>query len=1027
MAEVDKQTPVTVTFAGGINEAQQSELIEFGEFTRLRNVRQVKRGAVKKRPGFGSFNTVRTDGVTFRASSERVYPYRESHMVLDGDELDTYSPYFNCYASKRVPNVIATREAVASSGQKDLATGIYWSDIAAVATYEVIIFLRNEGTTGPRYLYAMVRDNVSKTTVVPPTYIDEVWGDGTASVIQMPLIVATAPYVHVVYQDKTTRTDLYRKTLNLTTLSDVATGWSASVKVNGTSTNSANFDICSMGTTWALIYGESATTVRVRTFTASGTLSASQAITITNLEMNVVAIGGISSDTLWIAYGSTTAGYVTALNPTTLAVTGTETAVISGGTLLSNMGCIAIDRDAAGTAVVAFSANGATGHNTSVRRVRITAGAVATVGNEWRPTWLHIAGRPITVAGRTYLPMVTMWNQRNSARSWLLCDVTGLSQYDCARVVATVAPRLVANYTTDYLFNLTNVVSVPHSVTRSATEIAATVMVQENSQTVSAQVVSLDFANTHRHESGQLAGTPYFNGGVPFAYDGSVPYELSYFHPPYLDSVAGTGVGGITTTGTGYSYCCVWRWQDNEGNIHRSAPSNILQTGAIAGVASFDVSLPNTYLTWKQASHASIAGAANPLWCEIYRTVNAGLTYYLLATIENRTLFSGLTYSDTTTDAILQTSETLYSQPGEVGAAKPHVCPPSFTHTCVHGNRVWGVADDQKTLWFSAPRIQGEGVWFSDLFTMVLEQDGPITGIASMEGRLVVFKERAIYMVDGDGPSENGTGEFALPYKLPCDVGCVNARSITAVPEGVFFESARGIMVLSRGQSTLWIGEPVQDTLAAYPTITSAVTQDGAGLVLFTCSNGSTGLTLVFDYINKVWSTDSVTDGAGGGADWPAVGACISGAGLYTRVHDNGQVWSESTTSYRDGVYWVSMLAEMGWLKSSGLQGEQDIVKVSLLARSAEYHDLRIRVGYDYDTEYVDDRLYSADELSDLRTEQLEVALSTHRSQSLRLEISDEEPSSPYTATNGTGASWIGVTCNVQGRPGGVRLPPRVR
>lgn len=241
------------------------------------------------------------------------------------------------------------------------------------------------------------------------------------------------------------------------------------------------------------------------------------------------------------------------------------------------------------------------------------------------------------------------------------------------------------------------------------------------------------------------------------------------------------------------------------------------------------------------------------------------------------------------------------------------------------------------------------------------------------------------------------------------------------------FQSLRGIELLSRSQQGAWVGEAVQGTLATYPTITSAVCQESAGLVLFTCTNGSTGATIVWDYMNQAWSTDHVTDGTGGGADWPAVSACISGAGLYTRVHDNGQVWSESTTSYRDGVYWVSMLAEMGWLKSSGLQGEQDIVKVSLLARSAEYHDLRIRVGYDYDTDYVDDRLYTADELADLRTQQLEVVLSTHRSQSVRFELSDAEPAFPYTATSGTGASWIGITCNVQGRPGGVRLPQRAR
>src|SRR5690606_35481745 len=89
---------------------------------------------------------------------------------------------------------------------------------------------------------------------------------------------------------------------------------------------------------------------------------------------------------------------------------------------------------------------------------------------------------------------------------------------------------------------------------------------------------------------------------------------------------------------------------------------------------------------------------------------------------------------------------------------------------------------------------------------------GDITGIVVMDDLLVVFKESAIFVVGGAGPAaapELGGG-WTAPELVTSDVGCTSQDSIGYPPEGVLFQSRKGIYLLGRDRKVVYIGAPVE-------------------------------------------------------------------------------------------------------------------------------------------------------------------------------------------------------------------------
>lgn len=307
----------------------------------------------------------------------------------------------------------------------------------------------------------------------------------------------------------------------------------------------------------------------------------------------------------------------------------------------------------------------------------------------------------------------------------------------------------------------------------------------------------------------QLGKETLFAGALPSTYDGAGVAEHGFLlwpESPTAPAVDSTGSGTAAfDAGKRYSWVALYRWTNNAGLIARSAPSTpwVIPV-ASASMASATLTVPTLRLTNKQ-----------DVAIELYRIRGNGTVYQKCASVSNVTSSDRVTIVDSMPDSTLVSNEFLYTTPGDPGAVLSALPPKPCSVITMHKNRffVAGIEDEPDIVYFSQERVDGESVEWSDKLRIVCERyGGDITALVSLDDALVVFKETSILVTQGDGPGDNGLGEsFLRPFRLPSDVGCVDARSIVSIPLGIVFKSSKGYQLLSRGLQVQYIGAAVED------------------------------------------------------------------------------------------------------------------------------------------------------------------------------------------------------------------------
>lgn len=214
----------------------------------------------------------------------------------------------------------------------------------------------------------------------------------------------------------------------------------------------------------------------------------------------------------------------------------------------------------------------------------------------------------------------------------------------------------------------------------------------------------------------------------------------------------------------------------------------------------------------------------------------------------------------------------LLSQPVlyTVGGGLDNVAPPSALCMTVHQNRlVLGGADDATVVWFSKELSPTDAPGFNDALTIQIEDGGAVTGLASLESLLIIFKRGMTWLVPGDMPDDTGgsinrgyvSNTLGTPVRMPHGIGCVDHRSVIETPVGVFFKSERTIELLSRDMSITPVGLKLDDTLSAYTEVTSAIHNAKDTEVWFALrdpNNVTSTVFAVYNYTTDVWSKHNV-------------------------------------------------------------------------------------------------------------------------------------------------------------------------
>ena len=519
-------------------------------------------------------------------------------------------------------------------------------------------------------------------------------------------------------------------------------------------------------------------------------------------------------------------------------------------------------------------------------------------------------------------------------------------------------------------------------------------------------LINLDFSDFRNFTSAQLADNALIVGGVVQSYDsaGAVEHGFHLF-PEDVTGVASNGAGALTSSKS-YGYCVTYEWTDNKGQVHRSAPSIPITVTTGASDDTVTLTIPTLRLTQKKSPRS-------PVNIVVYRTVGDGTVYYQASSPTtltfNNTGIDTITYTDLLADSSLISRQPLYI----TGGVLENIAPPSASLIAVYRNRIVLGGTEDDTVWLSKEVQKARPVEFND--TLIIKVDpiyGRLTGLATLDDKLLLFKENSIFFTGGDGPNDLGAnGSFLTPESITVDVGCVDSKSIVTTPEGIMFKSRKGYYLIDRSLNAQYVGAEIEEFNDF--AVTAAVLVADANEVRFCTEDGPV---LVYNYFFQAWSI------------WPnylADDAIVwknQFTAIKNRINATALVVREVPGFFLDINQPYSLKISLAFAQFAQVQGFQRIWRVLLLGEYKSPHVLKVSLSYDFQpftadeyywdpvsrmniTEYGDGAYYGSDAVYGGSSDnsgvyQVRTHVPRQKCQALKIEIQDLNIEGSYEGYN---------------------------
>ena len=437
----------------------------------------------------------------------------------------------------------------------------------------------------------------------------------------------------------------------------------------------------------------------------------------------------------------------------------------------------------------------------------------------------------------------------------------------------------------------------------------------------------------------EAADSLFVPGGSIGQYDGANYAEMGFAYAPQAPVFTPATATGSLTTNSTYWYVLVYTYMDAQGRLWRSGTSVPASTPLAGTQNTVVVACP----TLRVVGRSSIQ-------IEIYRgAANSEALFQKLGQVPNDLTVDTVSFVDIFSDAQIAIGEELYT--GENGnAILNNDTIPGGSFLWVYGNRLWFISADNPTeLWFSNVISPGNGVRFnSQNVVRIADSHGAATGAASMEDKVVVAKNDAIYTFNGDGPDDAGNGQFSQPNIVALGIGSSNPRSIVSFKDGVFFESTAarpGIQMIDRGLSIAagpggnLMGAAVEKY--AGEQIMSAILVPEQSQIRFYCLSGRV---LVYDLLSKEWATFLLNAAA-------SVTSAVANGGAVLMSTDSFAIWYEDNTggvrNDAGATYGVRLASP--WVSVSGIKGFERIIQLIGVGKTMGDHTLDVQMYKDFD------------------------------------------------------------------------------
>lgn len=503
----------------------------------------------------------------------------------------------------------------------------------------------------------------------------------------------------------------------------------------------------------------------------------------------------------------------------------------------------------------------------------------------------------------------------------------------------------------------------------------------------------------------------FIPGSVVTSYDGVQVSEAGFYLSPENVSVSApfAGTGGAGT----YGYAVTYSFEDAQGLFWESAP--FFGSFTLTNNHQVTLTIPTLRVTSKPAT----------VQIQVYRTVANGTVYYKqtdsASPLYNDPQVDTVTYNvnPPATDTAILSNPLIYT----TGGVLENDQAPSCGSITVYRNRfVYAGLEKKQEIAYSKTVSATEPPNWNAAYTISVQAGGEqVTATATLDEKLIIFKPSALSVIAGDGPFDTGlSSDFQSPVAIATDVGSANPLSVVLFPNGLLFQSAKGLYLLDRGMNVSYKGAPVE----AYNglAVTGAVLLDDVNEVRFS----TTSTTLCYNYFFDQWATHS------------NIGSVASSVLLnrFYIVKTNGQVWRE-TSGYSDAGSYITSTITTGWLAGQ-LQGFQRIYRFLLLGSLEAKAEMTVAVGYDYRADYSETFAFTTQDVCPLATYgetspygaglfggdfdgvfQIQILPSRQKCQSLRLKITDQSD----RGVLGAGFTLSGITALIGAKTGANRMP----
>ncbi len=877
--------PIDISFAQGLDTKTDKWRVPVGKFLELSNSVFGSNGGLTKRNGYPYLPSA-------PASSRTLTSYKDGLVAL-GEQVAVYTGTGWAEQGELSQASLSVQPFIRSAANQTQA------DSAAIGDLTCVVYTTTTGGT-PTYFYSVFRGNtaVIQSTAIPSANTTS----GT------PRVWALGPFFVIVYGG--TSPDLYYIAISSTTLSVTA---ATLLSINYAPATNVPFDGVVANNTLYLAFNGS---------------DGGGAIRLTGLNSGLIQIGtkvyagqsgkyfSLAADfttptpNIYISYASATALH-------TLVVDANLTAILAP-TLISSKSAIVnvasyVDTSMKLSLVYEIANNLWTN----------TVTQSGTVGTEVQFLFrVGLASKMFKALGKTYfMVQYVTTNQPSYFLMGLDALVWGRLAYQNGSGNVLVA---LPNATNGIAYLYKDLVE-PANKTFNKLTAPNGVYTQTG-----VNVATWTFGNAYT--TVEMANTLHISGGQLQMFDGTQVVEHGFsVYPEGYTATHGTTLGHLSAQQ--YYYQVIWRWTDAAGNVHRSAPGLPLSvdlSGSSTSTNLVNIETPTLQLTSK-----------TNVVVELYRWSTAQQNFYQVTSITDPQIsnkaVSTFTIVDGLADASIIGNELLYT----TGGVLENTPAPATSLMTAWDSRLWLVsAEDGNLLEFSKPVIEGVPVEMSDLLTKYVaptlgtaSSSGPLTAIAPLDDKLVAFKANNPAYIGGVGPDATGANDqYTEPTSIISDVGCSNQASIVRIPQGLMFQSNKGVWLLDRGLGTSYIGADVEAFNSR--AILSADPIPATNQVRFVLAGGQM---LMYDYFYSQWGTFS-----------PHVISSTVAEGRHTLLDDAGRVYQEQPGVYIDGTQAVEMSFTTAWIKLAGLQGYQRAYQLFLLGQLISQHSLAVGIAYDY-------------------------------------------------------------------------------